>query len=465
MTHAKTNRNCILSQSYFFFLSQVPLSKWDKVSGEEEQDKEESSAQDALSLCVPPPLVVPTNQETERENEQKRWRSVDTERNRDSQMQRGRYIQKESRGVSSINRAVAPSSGKYRTDSTLCTDRGRERKMELEGWRDRDRRRETERPRDRQKENKRSKEKMREEDRWRYWGSEREHSSTVSDQRRNHSSSGPYSSTSESNYFHPSGKVSGSERKERSSISRAVEVPDKNAHKTHREASVDSKSRDRNLSHGQHSHQDPSRNYHHQDRPAGTHHSTASSFHTQGKDLDPLSSESFGLKPRMSSPGWELMQNRSRDESKEEKGEWKLTKVDKVIRESKCVRETREMEAEREGGSQWVSEANKLAVVSKWEERRELEEGERSSSRSSNSSSSASLENKEDDRRKGRKKHKKHRKEKRQAVPELLEEMELKKHKKSKKHLERRKEESGGEVDDGVKEEEDHTRLFSVMLS
>lgn len=345
--------------------------------------QEESSAQDAACVCVPS-TISGTNQETERDQEQKRWRSADTERHGDSQMQRGKYPQRDS-GLSSTNRTVAPSSGKSRSDIALCTDAERERKVELKGWRDRERVRESETPRERQKENKRSKEKMREDARGRYWGNEMEHGSTVSDQSRNYSSTAPSSSSTETNYFHPSGKVSGSERKERSSTSRADDVSDRNEYKVHRDTSVDSK--DGNVPHDQHSRQVPSRSY--------------------------------------------------------------QSKVDKVMRESE-----REVEAER------VGEAYKPAVESKRQVRRELEEGERSSSRSSNSSSSASLEYKEDDdRRKGRKKHKKHRQEKRRAAPELLEDVELKKHKESKK-------ESGGEVDDRVKEQEqDHARLFSAMLS
>ncbi|XP_026210267.1 E3 ubiquitin-protein ligase RBBP6 isoform X2 [Anabas testudineus] len=425
-------------------LTKVPLSKLDKESDQVEQDKEELSARDALPVCVPPPLVFPKNQETKGENDQQTWRSVDIERDGDSQMQRGRFMERDAT-LPGINRAVAPSSGKHRTDSTMCTDGERERRMELEGGRHSERRRESEGKSERQKEKKKSKEKRREEERGRYWGSERSHSSTVSDQRRNHPSSGLVSSSSERSYYAPSRKHSSSERKEGSSKSRAVELPDKNAYTTHRE---ESKSKDRNP----HSHKDSSRNYHHQDRPAGTHHSPPSLSHTQGKDRDPLS---FSLKPRMSSSSWELIQNRSRDESKEEKGEWKPNKLDKVIRDSKSNRETREVEDERDGGSRWEEEeeANKLAGGSKWEERRELEEGERSSSRSSNSSSSASLENTTDDRRQERKKNKKHRKEKRQAVSELQEETELQKHKKSKQSRE-----SGGE-------EDDHTRPFSVTFS
>lgn len=441
--------------SYFFFPSQVPPSKWGKESEEEEQVKAEVTAQDAAN----------------QEYEQKRWRSVDIERDRDGPMQKRRLHteQEKDSSLSSINRTVAPSSGKYRTDSTICTDRERERRMELEKRKDRERGREGERPRDRQKESKRSKEKRREEERGRYRGAERGHSSTVSVHKGDPPSSSSFSSSSRSRdterrdwqrgsdqgsdrkYFHPSG----SERKDRSSISTAVELPDKNAYKIHRDTSVDSKSKDKNHPHNYHNHQAPSRNYRHQDRPVLS--------HVQVKDRHPLTFESFSLKPRMSSPGWELMQNRSRNETKEEKGEWKQNRVNKVIRESQRDRQTREMEAEREGGSRWednINTNNKLAGESMWEGRRELEEGERSSSRSSNSSSSASLENRneQNDRRKGRKKHKKHRKEKRQAVPELQEEMELNTHKKSKKKAERREEESGGE-------EEEHARLCSVTSS
>ncbi|XP_026181028.1 E3 ubiquitin-protein ligase RBBP6 isoform X2 [Mastacembelus armatus] len=410
-------------------LIQVSASKWEK----EESQEGATTAQDRLPVAMPPPLLVPTIQETEGENELKRQRSVESERDRARALQTGREKEKYN--------SVAPSSGKDRTDSTLGTDRERDRWMESQ--------RDRERERHRQRESKTSKER-RDEERWRDRDRERGHSKMASSERWNLPSSSHCSSSSTShdterqdrqrggdqggdkNSSCPSRKSSGGGRTERSALSRAATLPDQSAHKTYRDMLLDS--RCKNYPQDYYNHHDPSWNY----RPAGVHRSPSPHSHIQGKDRDPL--------PKSSSPGWELTVN-NQNKSKEEKGEWKQIVVE-VIKESKEERETREMQAEREGGNRWKGG-------------RELEEGERSSSRSS----SGSQKSTDDVRREKKKKQKKEKKEKRRATPELLEEGELKIHKKSKKNRMRADEESGGEVDDRWKEEEDHAQPSSVLLS
>ncbi|XP_023252896.1 E3 ubiquitin-protein ligase RBBP6-like [Seriola lalandi dorsalis] len=474
-------------------LVQVPHSKWKMDEPEEEEQNEgEITAEDPLPVVLPPPLVTTTKREREGEgeNELKRQRSVDRDGDRDRAMQRGGDREKQKNlTLFILDDSVAPSSGKDRTDSTLCT----ERKMETERWRDRTRGRESERPRDKQRESRRSNERSKEDEKGRDRGREREHSSLASVQKRNSPSTGHVSSYStyqdierrdrqrggeqdreKRSSLRPDRKHSG---RERSSMSRAAVLPDKHAHKTHGDTLLDSKCKDKNHPHDYRNYRDPSGSHRHQGRPAGTHHSSPSHSHSQGRERELPPSESSSpktSKSRMSSPGQEFMQSRSRNERKEEKQEWKRNKVNKLIEESKGERETREMEAERVGVSQWQDEADKLSGETKWQGGKELEEGERPSSgsrsRSSSSvSSSASQDKSRDDKRNERKKKQKHhKKEKSQATPELLEEWELKKHKhkkKTKKNKDGREEESGGEVDDRWKEEEDHAKLCSVMLS
>ncbi|XP_071330261.1 E3 ubiquitin-protein ligase RBBP6-like isoform X2 [Trachinotus anak] len=448
-------------------LIQVPHSKWEMDQSEEEEQNEGGiTIQDPLPVVLPPPFVTTANRETEGESELKRQRSVDRERDRERVIQRGGDREKEKNfTLSSLDVGMAPSSGKERTDSTLCSERHRERRTETERWRDSQRERESERPRDRHKESKRSKERAKEEERGRDRGREREHSSfvighvssysTYQDTERRDRQRGEQDHEKRSNSLRPDGKFSSSGSRERGSVSRAAVLPHKHTHKTYGDMSLDSKGKDRNHPHHYQNHRDPSGNYRHQGRPAGTHHSSLYHSHSHSKEREPPPSQSSSpktSKPRMSSPGEELLQSRSRTESKVERHEWKSNKVDKVI------------------GSHWQDKADKLAGETKWQGGKELEEGERpsSGSRSSSVGSSASQESSKDDMRKEQKKKQKHhKKEKSQASPELLEEWELKKHKhkKSKRNKDGMEEESGGEVDNRWEKEEDHIKLFSVMLS
>ncbi|TDH02711.1 hypothetical protein EPR50_G00155420 [Perca flavescens] len=165
---------------------------------------------------------------------------------------------------------------------------------------------------------------------------------------------------------------------------------------------------------------------------------------SRGKERDPLSSGAELGKPRISSPGQEFMQHRSRNESRVEKEEWKQRKATKGIGE----RESQEMVPER-GGSRCQDEADELDGQTKWERGRELEEGERPSSRSNSVSSSSSQENGRDGERKENKNQKRRQKEKRRSSPELLEEGELKKHKPKKKTS--KKSRDGGEEESSAR--------------
>ncbi|XP_053193953.1 E3 ubiquitin-protein ligase RBBP6-like isoform X2 [Scomber japonicus] len=478
-------------------LIQVPRSKWEKEEyEEEEQDKGEIQVQtDTLPVALPPPPLTPSNNETERENE--RQRSVEKKRDKERPTERGRDRERErNSSLTTSARSVAPSSGKDRTDSSLCTDRDRGRERERKSQKERTR--EEERGRDREK--------------------EREHSSIL---KKNVSSCTHYSSSSASHDTErrdrQRGGTQGSNKstscpggsKEISSIGRAAEAPNENALKTHRDMLLNFIFKEKEEQKDVHvyyhdNHIDPTYDCRHEEAPSLT--------HSWGKERDPLPSksprglqgESEPSKPRISSPDPELMHvarsdqpntwmsrswhavssteppkssqemtgssekekekrdNRRRTESREE--EWKRYKLDKALKESKGEREMRETEAERQQSGGW--EADKLDGEAKWGAGKELEEGERPSSRSSSVSSSASQGNSKDDGRKSRKKkQKKHKKEKRPAGPEL-EEGELKKHKKkkSKKNKEGIKEESSGEVDERWKEEEDNIELpFSVQ--
>ncbi|XP_075942602.1 uncharacterized protein LOC142945120 isoform X2 [Anarhichas minor] len=389
---------------------QVPRSKWEKEESEkEERDEAATKAQtDALVSFLPSSSVFVTSETTtnrEAQNEEKRERSVEREREKTPVL-------------SSSHRSVAPSSGKDRNDSTAYSDRDGERR------RNRGRGRESERPRERQKESKRSKERVREEEK----GRDRE-------RERNPPSSSHYSSHLKSRDTERRDRQRGGgdpgdtksspriSRKSSAGRSRATEVPDQNTHKSCRDTLLDSTFKGKDQPHYYHNHLDPPENKRHQDRPAGTHHSPP--------------------EPRMSSPAPEVMQNRSRNESRVEKEEWKLRQVKKEGKR----RRVEEMVAVRAGGSRWEDEG---VGRTKWETIREVEEGERTSSRSV--SSSESQEN-------GRKEKKKKQQEKRHDASELLEEEELKKTTKSR---DGREEKSSGEVDAGWREEEE---LGSVTSS
>nr|XP_046271129.1 E3 ubiquitin-protein ligase RBBP6-like isoform X2 [Scatophagus argus] len=429
-------------------LIQVPRSKWDK---EEEQNEGKVKVQtDALvvpSSSVSVTAERPISRETEREDELKRH--GETDRDRAKAMERGRDREREKNStVSTSEKSMAPPSGKQRHDSALSAERDRERERRMEGERprDRERGRESERQRERQKERKRSKERTREEERRRdRERRERERGSKASVQMRNSPSpsSHSYSSHDAERRDRQRGDNQGSTRSsccpheksssgrswESSTMSRAAEPPDQN--------------RDiLDHSHHYHSLQDPSVNYRHQERPAGT--------HSQGTERDPPPSEFSGAselsKPRMSRPGQEFIQNRSRNESKVEKEEREQKMVAKVIKEGKGERDYQGRVAERKRGGHWENEDDKLDRKTTWVGRREQEEGARhSSSRKSVSPSSSQESSGDDTRKEWKKKQQKHKKEKRQAARELLEEEEMKNHKKSRQC---RDGESSGEGDD-----------------
>ncbi|XP_041812681.1 E3 ubiquitin-protein ligase RBBP6 isoform X2 [Chelmon rostratus] len=368
-------------------LIQVPRSKWEKEESEEEEkvERQIKVQTDALAAFLPSSSVSVTA-ETPSGNEEQRHRETERDRARGKDEERDRNST-----LSSSQRSVAPSSGKDRPDSPLTTERNGERRMEME------------RPRGRQKESNRSKEREREGEK----GGDREregrHSSSGSTQKRDPpSSSHSYSySTSHDTERRdrqrggdqdgnktpcsPGGKSSNGRSWKSSVTSRAADPPSQ----TYRDTLLGLKFTDRYHSRHYHNPQDPSGNYRHQDRPAGTHQSPPPYSHSWGRERDLPLSESCERaelgKPRMSSPDRELMQNRSRNESK---GGWKRNKVDKGIKEGKGERENQEMVHDRGGGGRWEDEADKLDGQTRWEGGRELEEGQRPSSNSVSESSS-----------------------------------------------------------------------------
>ncbi|XP_019113893.2 E3 ubiquitin-protein ligase RBBP6 isoform X2 [Larimichthys crocea] len=396
-------------------LIQVPRSKWEKEESDaEERGEEEIKVQSDALAAFPPLAETPTERETEEEHEDRRHKGIEKDIVRAVEREKNSTL-------SSSHRSMAPSSGKDKPGSTLSSER-----MEMERPRDGERGRESERPRERPKESRRSKERERTrmevkgKDRGREKGHKRNLPSSSSyshtyptslDTERRDRQRGDDQGSNKSSYS-LGGKSISSRSQESSTLSRAAEVSDPNAHKTYRDTFLDLKFSE-DLPH-----------HYHQDRPARTHCSPPSLSHSQGKERDPLPYESSGgselSKHRASSPARELTQNISRNVGKVEMVEWK--------------RQTR------------------------WEESGELEEGERPSSNSiSSSASHESSSSGDDDMRKEWKK--KHKKEKRQAAPEPLEEGELKKHKKKKSRKsrgDREEEESEGEVEDA--------KLCALML-
>ncbi|XP_022058197.1 E3 ubiquitin-protein ligase RBBP6-like isoform X2 [Acanthochromis polyacanthus] len=365
---------------------QVPRSKWGNNS-KKEQNEGEIRVHAVSPVALPQPSV--TNKETGGDKEQQRRRSM--ERGRDGEMVRGKDREKQENATSSWwHRSVAPSSGKNTTDSTSCSERERQRDRE--------------RVRERSNKSKRSKEEAKKEEKRRDGERERDRSSSASKQRRNPPSSSHSTSMSqhkekrdsrrESNQGSDNGKFSTGRN---STTSRTTDLPDHSAHRPSRD--VESKSKD-HFHYG--SYQERSGNSRHQDRSAGTHPSPPPSSLSHSKERDLLLFES-SAGPKRRSPNGGVMQNKSRNDSEVEGGEWKPSTVDKIMKKGKGERANQEMVA---GGSWWEDEDDKL------------EEEERPSSQSSSSSSSSTSQSSKDDQRNERKKERKHEKGKRQDLME-----------------------------------------------
>ncbi|XP_029998007.1 E3 ubiquitin-protein ligase RBBP6 isoform X2 [Sphaeramia orbicularis] len=416
-------------------LTQVPHSRWDKEESEGEQDNGETEAQTCSFPSPRPPVsATPADRKTEGENESKQQRLVELDRDRARAMEKREGMEKE--GKSSLERNVAPSSGKHRTDSSFNTDKKRE---------ERDR----ESSRKRQKESKSSKEKIREKER----GRDRERESRNSSTYSTHSSSTynfiqileedgkkklyeaarreKHQERNKNRERSSSYSASGGSR-ESHSISRAAELLSHNMHRAHRNLLQDlqCKVKDEESKH-------PS------------HQSLHSHSRSQGRERGLLHFKP----PRESSPDWESTytppkdqwkhrrqclssqdlslerggekEERTRNESGRERREWSPWKVDKAMKGNKQERQMRRSEEERS---------------------------------SSSISSPASLEDSKDNRGDEKKRQKTHKKEKRHPTSEL-EEVELMNSIK-KKSKEGEKKESRGETDIWWKEEED-----SVMLT
>ncbi|KAG7504988.1 E3 ubiquitin-protein ligase RBBP6 isoform X2 [Solea senegalensis] len=408
---------------------QAPPSKWEKEEfKEEEQIDRDVKPQEPFPAGLPPPLLVtPPNMETEGENEVMRQRSVDTKRDEDRAVHKGRGENEKPFTLLTLDRFVAPSSGKITADSTLHSDRERGRTTEVEKCRDRERGRDSERSRDRQRETKRT------------MGEGRDRSR----ERRHHKKSLP--SSSHSSPYSTSQDVEKRDRQRRDdrgksprslnpadkiSTSRTTEVPDK--HRTTADRDRKPKHRD------YHDHRNATGN-----RAAGSRSSSPSLSHRKHRH-----------------PDLKLLLKRSRDGNKEEKEEWKRNEV---MRESKEERESKKIEAERVSGGPYKSTAERWegggGVVVEEGERRSSSSSSSSGSSSSSSSgsgssssSSSSLASHESSKYDGRKERKKRpkteRREKNEAAMELLEERELQEHghkKKSKRGEDEREAESRGD--------------------
>ncbi|XP_008286963.1 E3 ubiquitin-protein ligase RBBP6 isoform X2 [Stegastes partitus] len=360
---------------------QVPRSTWEN-EGKREQHDGEVRVHAVSPVALSQPSV--TNKETGGD-EQQRKRSM--ERGRDGEMVRRRDREKEeSSSLSWSGRGVAPSSGKTRTDSASVSER--------------------ERGRQKQSKSERSKEQTGVEDRRRDRERDRECSTSASMQSRNL----PSSSTSQnavrkdsrrgcSQSSSSSGKFS-----RNSATSRAAELPDQHAQKSHRDVQLELKCKDQFDYYG--NYQEPLENYRHQDKPAGTHPSPPSSSARKERDLLPFESSAG---PQRRSPDWGVMQNKSRNDSEVKGGEWKPNKVDKLVRQAKGERENQEMVAH---GGRWEDEADELEG--------EGRPSSRSSSSSSSSSSSASQNSNEGKRNERTRTERKHEKERRQEKEEVL---------------------------------------------
>lgn len=198
-----------------------------------------TTAQDALPLCLPPNLVALTNQKAEGENDQNRKRSVDMESVKETAEAGGDAQNQGEDSLSSSDGAVAPSSGTFRYGSEG------ERRMQLKRQRD------SERQKD-------SKAKRREEERGGYHRSETVYSSTVH-----------FLSSSESH-----------------------DLFDINANNIHRDTILDLKCRDKKHP------GDSSQNYRHKDGPAKTHCSSYPLSDRRCNETDPLPSKTNDSRER-----------------------------------------------------------------------------------------------------------------------------------------------------------------------
>lgn len=268
-------------------------SEWDKEESEENKQGEGKIRveTDASAVFHPSKSVwvteeTTTSRETEREQDQQRH--GDTERHRAAAMDRGQTRERERNAtVSSSQRRLAPSSGKNRPDSAFSNRRDleRDRRMDMEGQKERERGRINKSPIDERKESQRSKERTRKEEK----------------RSSNSSKASAYRRTS------PSSSHSATQKMD-------SRIKDKHSPHHH---------------HHQHHHPEAqSGHYLRKDRSAGSHQSSPSHSGSRNKD-----------RVRTSSPLEELS---SRNRGKVAKEEWRAKRAAEVMKEDKRLKDDRD---------------------------------------------------------------------------------------------------------------------------
>ncbi|KAM4535438.1 uncharacterized protein V3H82_025203 [Fundulus diaphanus] len=325
---------------------QVPHSKWEK--------KEKEVTKREVKATQPKASETRTNTESVGDNEQKSLRSTETGRDGNRVTVGGRDQEKEKVSASSEScSGVAPSCGSER-------DKGKMKENE------------------RRRGSERSTHGLKEEETRRDWDppvSKRNLSSS-------HSSHWSVSNVTDRGDLLRETLQSSSCHSRKSS--KSTYVPDQNAAKRHREASLDFKNKEKEHDFDYNYHR-PAGDYSYKDRAAGTEHSRP--VYSHGRDRGTHSFEPPGF------TDWELVQNKSRSESRGQKGE-KLGKEKKPVGEGNRERENAEVMGGQGGGS-WREE-----------KAQRLEERRRSSSSSSSSvRSSASRRSSRDEQKEGKEAH------------------------------------------------------------
>lgn len=247
------------------------------------------------SAAGPLPSMTVSNCEMVKDNEQQRQRSTEQRRDRDRVTDRGREKEKEKHSTWSPS-DIAPPSGGERTDSSACPKRDKETKTE----RPKERTRESEN----QKEKERLKQGAREEER------RREDALTL--KRNLLSSSSMWHDKERRDRLRGSEQGSGIMSWKTFKESRYYYQPD------HRPPDLMSKKESYYFHHYNY-HQSSSANYRERNRPDRTQHSPTSPCY-EDKNLFLFESTENSEK---GCPGGAFMQNKSRNESKTQKGEEK----------------------------------------------------------------------------------------------------------------------------------------------
>ncbi|KAM4717525.1 uncharacterized protein FYW61_017593 isoform 2-T2 [Anableps anableps] len=316
---------------------QVPHSKWEK--------HEKDVTKTEVKAPLPQPLETRTNTESVEDNEQKSLRSTERGRDRNRVTAGGRDQEK------GRNSALA---GSYSSVAPSC---GSERERDKERTRENERRRESDR----------SKQGVKGEERRRDWAA------AVS--KRNVSSSSNFSHLSvskdtEQRDLPRESELSSSCYSRKSA--RSTYMPDQNVAKRHRDASLDfnSKNKDHFYDYSYH-HQ--AADYSYKDRPPGTQHSPPAYSHCRDRgthSFEPPAGSQRGF------TDWELMQNKSRNESRVQKAE-RPGREKKTVGDGNRERQTPELVGDGGGWSQREEKAQRL------EERRRSSSSSGSSIRSS----------------------------------------------------------------------------------